>query len=52
MGRKSDDPSSKKIFGDSNIVVMDVGNLSGRLIATVWPDTNFVSGCGPEAGIS
>ena len=38
-----DGPGSQNFLGDSNIVVMDLSNLCGRLIATVWPDTSFVS---------
>ena len=43
---------SQKFLGGSNIVVMDLGNLSGRLIATVWPDTSFVSKPGAEVVFS
>ena len=50
--RKSVDPISKIFFGDPNIVVMDVGNLCGRLIAAVWPDTKIISIRDPEVGIS
>ena len=39
-------------FGDSSIMVVDVGDLSGRQIATVWPGTSFVSKRGDEVVFS
>ena len=39
-------------FGDSSMMVVDVGGLSGRQIATVWPGTSFVSKPGAEVVFS
>ena len=47
-----DVPRPEIFFGDSNIVVMAVGNLSGRQIATVWPDTKLISIRDPEVVFS
>ena len=45
-------PEAWDFFGDSNIVVMAVGKLSGRQIATVWPDTKLISIHDPEVVFS
>ena len=50
--RLVDVPRPENFFGDSSIMVVDVGDLSGRQIATVWPGTSFVSKPGAEVVFS